>query len=323
MIIVLVLLSLASKRNKTWSKNLFPCQHETEFGPFEAFQWALRRRNISGGFQSQTAKLDQVSQCHCEHRVNHYTSLSAIKLRYCMHKIRLSWLHCGFAMLECWWVHTNSHTYTLLYIVCVCVSVNTVTNGLCWHHHCVTLAHFVHHETTLKSKVKAYVIAINYVFNHPSRSQVLAFKSSKQSRQFTCCADCSESVSRVSNYLIVLSSLDPKPIWCLQVFTSVLTAAAHSVFPQVWLQYNISQADTWTLARYHQGDRRHVWHQRPLLLPVSQVAAHVQHFLLPGQLWVYHHPAACLRPLTKHTPKRDLQGPGDTDGGCKWRRFSN
>lgn len=71
-----------------------------------------------------------------------------------------------------------------------------------------------------------------------------------------------------------------------------MSQAVLSVFPQVWLQYNVSQAGPGAVASHHERDRWQVWHQRPLLFPVPQVAAHVQHFLLPRQLWLYHHPAA-------------------------------
>ncbi len=99
--------------------------------------------------------------------------------------------------------------------------------------------------------------------------------------------------------------------------------ASLSVFPQVRLQYNISQADAGAVARHHERDWWHVWHQRPLLFPVPQVAAHVQHFLFPCQLWLYHHPAARLRPLTQHTSECELQRTGDTDWSCKWRLLSH
>lgn len=99
--------------------------------------------------------------------------------------------------------------------------------------------------------------------------------------------------------------------------------AVLSEFPQVWLQHKVSQADPGAVARHHKGDRWQVWHQRPLLLPVPQVAPYVQHFLFPRQLWLYHHPAARLRPLTQHTSECELQRTGDTHWSCKWTLLSH
>ena len=101
-------------------------------------------------------------------------------------------------------------------------------------------------------------------------------------------------------------------------YMSYMLQAVFSVFPQVWLQYTVSQADPGAVARHHERDWWQVWHQCPLLFRVPQVAAHVQHLLLPGQLWLHHHPAACVRLLTQHTSKRELQRTGDTDWSCKW-----
>ncbi|KAM8879964.1 uncharacterized protein tmc5 isoform 2-T2 [Spinachia spinachia] len=146
------------------------------------------------------------------------------------------------------------------------------------------------------------------------RSQVLALKSSKRSRQFTCFADCSENVSLVSEQhpatpgLPRHSHLVDKP-HCMQDQSQVLLP----VFPQVWLQSEFSQANPGALARHHERDRWQVWHQCRHLFRVPQVAARVQHFLLPGQLWLHHHPAACLRRFSQRTSQCELQRTGDTN----------
>lgn len=102
-----------------------------------------------------------------------------------------------------------------------------------------------------------------------------------------------------------------------------MSQAVLSVSPQVRLRYTVSQADPGPVAGHHERDWRQVWHQRPLLFPVPQVAAHVQPFLLPRQLWFRHHPAARLRPLTQHTSQRELQRTGVTDRSCKWKLLSH
>lgn len=99
-----------------------------------------------------------------------------------------------------------------------------------------------------------------------------------------------------------------------------MSQAILSVLPQAWLQHQVSHADPGAVAWHHEGDRRQVRYQRAFLLPVPQVASYVQHFLFPCKLWLYHHPAACLRPLAQHTSECELQRTGDTDWSCKLSR---
>lgn len=60
------------------------------------------------------------------------------------------------------------------------------------------LQHYISVADTYGLKGAYVNIIPNYILNKLHRSQVLAFKSSKQSRQLTCFADCSENVSLVS-----------------------------------------------------------------------------------------------------------------------------
>lgn len=73
----------------------------------------------------------------------------------------------------------------------------------------------------------------------------------------------------------------------------VLLASA-SVNAKVWVQYKIRQADPAALARHHERDWGQIWLQRSQLFCASKVASLVQHFLLPGQLWLHYHPAPGL-----------------------------
>lgn len=108
---------------------------------------------------------------------------------------------------------------------------------------------------------------------------------------------------------------------CSPLIRNLCVRWSLTVIPQVWLQSQVSQADNGAVARHYEGNRRDVWHQHPHLFPVPQVAAHVQHFFLHGQLWFYHHPSACLRPLAQPTCECELQRTGDTDWSCKWSLF--
>lgn len=56
------------------------------------------------------------------------------------------------------------------------------------------------------------------------------------------------------------------------------------------------------MAGLHEGGRWQVWIERPLLLPVPQVAPHVQRLLFPGELQLHHHPPAGLRRSPLHIP---------------------
>lgn len=57
-------------------------------------------------------------------------------------------------------------------------------------------------------------------------------------------------------------------------------------------QHGLRQAQAGRVADLHEAGRRQVWLWRPLLLCVPQVAPHVQHLLLPGQLQLPRHPPA-------------------------------
>lgn len=143
------------------------------------------------------------------------------------------------------------------------------------------------------------------------RRQVTAFKSSKQSHHLRPFTDCSKNISLVSarsNPWQVKTS-DCKMRLCVPVL---------SVFSKVCLRYTISQTDSGTVARHHERDWRQIWLQCSHLFRVPQVASDVQRFLFLGQLWFYHHSAACSWPFTQHTFKRELQRAGVTDRSCKW-----
>lgn len=135
--------------------------------------------------------------------------------------------------------------------------------------------------------------------------------ASRESRRFTCFADCTESASLVSVSAHHQTNSHCKPCHLTQ-------ATSLSVSPQVRLQPALGPADPGAVAGHHEGDRRHVRQQRPHLLPVPQVAPPVQRFLFLCQLLLHHNPAAGFRPFAQRACERELQGAGDTHRSSKW-----
>lgn len=137
------------------------------------------------------------------------------------------------------------------------------------------------------------------------RSQVLAFKSAQDSHKLTCCADLTDTVSLVSFPAVgVLTVVLTEP--------GVLTKPPPSppVPPQAGLQPAVGPPGAAVMAGHLEGDRRHLRQQRPLLLPLPQVAPLLQSLLFPHQLQLHHHPLARVRPLAQRARQRELQGAG-------------